>query len=244
MPATLEVHGLLRPQRTQKSDLLLDPPAAVAEPHAQRFVLHLVPADAGTDDQASARQNVHLCRLFCHERRLSLGENEDRCRELQPRCDRGEVAEQHERLVERRAVVVGAGPPARPVGVSTEDVVEDHETLVSELLDRAGVLRDHLGIGPDLELREDRARPHESQYRGAPVSRGERSGGQASGLMTPSSSTTKALSGGLSPRVRSIRTTRDPPKPMAKRRSALTTARRRRLDGARLVERGPTRNWV
>src|SRR6267143_746717 len=171
MPATLAVHDLLRPQSTQKSDLLLDPPAAVAEAHSQRFVLHLVPADASTDNEASARQNVHLCRLFCHERRLPLGENEDRCRELQPRCDRGEVAEQHEGLVERRAVVVGTGPAARAVGVSTEDVVEDHETVVSEVLDRAGVFRDHLGIGPDLELREYRARPHESQYRGGAVLR-------------------------------------------------------------------------
>src|SRR5439155_6108019 len=70
MPSTLEVHDLLRPQRAEKGDLLLDPLAAIGEAHSQRFVLHLVPADADAEDEAPAGEHVHLRRLLCHKRGL------------------------------------------------------------------------------------------------------------------------------------------------------------------------------
>ena len=174
MPSTLEVHDLLRPKRAEDGDLFLDPLAAVGEAHSKRLVLHLIPADANTENEAPRRQNVHLCRLLRHERRLPLGENEDRGCELQPRGDRGQITEQHERFVEHRTMVVGAGPAPGPVGVSPEDVVEHHQTVVAELLDGPRVSRDDFSIGPDLQLREHSARPHDSQYRGA---KGARSGG-------------------------------------------------------------------
>ena len=62
-------------------------------------------------------------------------------------------------------MVVHAGPTAGPVRIRAEDVIEDHEVVVAELLDRAGVLRDGVGIGADLELREDRTNLHRGQYR-------------------------------------------------------------------------------
>src|SRR5712691_2510799 len=64
-------------------------------------------------------------------------------------------------------MVIYAGPAPGPVGVSAEDVVEDRKMVVAELLDRPGISRDHVGIRPDLELREHRADPHEDEYRGA-----------------------------------------------------------------------------
>src|SRR5437867_2788287 len=167
MPSTLEVRHLLRPQRAEKGDLLLDPLAAIGEAHSQRFVLDLVPADADAEDEAPAREHVHLRRLLCHKRGLPLRQDQDRGRERQPPRDRGEVAEHDEWLVERRAVVIAAGPAARPVGVSAEDVIEDHEAVVAQILDALRVLRDRVWVGPDLKLREDRACPHEVQYRGA-----------------------------------------------------------------------------
>jgi hypothetical protein len=62
--------------------------------------------------------------------------------------------------VEHRAVVVHAGPATGPVRVGAEYVIEDDEMVVTELLDCARVSRDRVGIGADLELREDRADLH------------------------------------------------------------------------------------
>ena len=42
-----------------------------------------------------------------------------------------------------------------------QDVIEDDQMVVAELLDRACVLGDRVGIGADLELREDRADLHQ-----------------------------------------------------------------------------------
>src|SRR6267378_1603726 len=165
MPSSVEVHDLLRPERPQNGDLLLDPLATIGEAHPERLVRDLVPSDADPKDKTAARQDVHLRRLFRDDRRLPLGQDEHRGGEPQPDRDRGEVAEQDERLVERRPVVVGAGPAPRPVGISAEHVVEDHEVVVPELLDGPRVRRDDVGISPDLKLRKHRADMHESQYR-------------------------------------------------------------------------------
>ena len=61
-------------------------------------------------------------------------------------------------------MVVGAGPPSGAAGVRAEDVVEDHEVVVAELLDRARVGGDRVGIDTDLELREDGAELQRSGY--------------------------------------------------------------------------------
>lgn len=61
-------------------------------------------------------------------------------------------------------MVVGAGPATGPVGVRAEDVVKDHEVVVAELLDGARVGGDRVGIGADLELREDSAELQRSGY--------------------------------------------------------------------------------
>ena len=165
MPSTLELNDFLRPERAEKRDLLLDPPTAIREAHTECFVFDLVPADANTEDESTARQDVDLGRLFRDEGRLPLGQHEHRRRESQAGRDRREIAEQHQRLVEHRSMVIRAGPAPRPVGVGAEDVVEDHQVVVAELLDGPGISRDHVGIRPDLELREHRAHPHEGQYR-------------------------------------------------------------------------------
>src|SRR5437867_5195007 len=160
MPATAQVHDLLRPARAQNGDLLLDAPASIRDALTTCLVLHPIPADADAENDAAAREDVDLCGLFRHQRRLPLRQDDHRGRELQACCYRGEIPVQDERLVEHRAVVVDAGPASGSIGVRPEDVIEDHEMVVAELLDRSRVGGDSVGIGADLELRQDRADLH------------------------------------------------------------------------------------
>ena len=68
--------------------------------------------------------------------------------------ERGEVAEEHERLVERRVDVVRAAPRLVHLGIGAEHVVVGQQVLEAELLDALRVRADRAPIGADLRLRE------------------------------------------------------------------------------------------
>ena len=71
-----EVHYVFSPQLPQELNLLLAPPAPVAEIFSQRLVLHVVPADADTQAEASAGEHVDFCRLFGHQGGLPLSQDQ------------------------------------------------------------------------------------------------------------------------------------------------------------------------
>ena len=79
--------------------------------------------------------------------------------------ERGDEAEEHEGLVEQGSRIVRSLPIGARRGVGAEHVVVRHQVHVAELLDGLQVFPDRTDIGAALELREDRADAHASQYR-------------------------------------------------------------------------------
>ena len=126
---------------------------------AERVVLHRVPADADAESEAAFAQDVDLGRLLRHERGLPLREDDHAGDQLELR-DAGEEAEQHERLVERRVDVVGAGPTVVHRGVGAEHVVVREEVRVSERFDPCAVRPHRAHVRADLGLREHHADLH------------------------------------------------------------------------------------
>ena len=100
MPAAFEVDHGLGPQPPQDLDLLLGAPAAVPEVLAERLELDVVPAEPDAEAQPPAGEQVDLGRLLGDQRRLPLRQDEHAGDQLEPRRDRGQVAEQDEELVE------------------------------------------------------------------------------------------------------------------------------------------------
>src|SRR5437763_8723091 len=92
--------NLLTPEEAQDFDLLLYHPPSCVEIHAQRFVLHRVPAHAYTEAQFSPRKYIHLGGLLGNQGRLTLGENNDSRDHFQMRQGR-QVAEKDKRPVEQ-----------------------------------------------------------------------------------------------------------------------------------------------
>ena len=83
VPAAVVVDDGLRPQPPHEVDLLLEPPAAVVEVHAQSLVLDGVPADAEAEAETAARQHVDLRSLLRQEGRLPLPRDDDAGDELE-----------------------------------------------------------------------------------------------------------------------------------------------------------------
>ena len=102
---------------------------------AERLVLDRVPADADAEAEPAAGEQVDLGRLLGDERGLALRQDDDPGDELELRA-RGEVAEQHERLVERRVHVVRARPGGWAVRIGAEHVVVGEQVGEPELLHR------------------------------------------------------------------------------------------------------------
>ena len=73
----VEVDDVLGPQLAQHLDLLVAAAAPGGKVHAQRLVLHRVPAYADAQAQPPAGQQVDLRRLFGHQRRLPLRQDQD-----------------------------------------------------------------------------------------------------------------------------------------------------------------------
>ena len=123
----LEVHQRLGPELAHDGDLLGDAPAPGVEVLVQRLVLDVVPADAHTQTQAPAGEDVHRGGLLGHQRGLALREDDDAGYQLQPPGAGPEVAEEHEGLVERALVGVGrtVPQPLESLQLGAEHVVED-----------------------------------------------------------------------------------------------------------------------
>ena len=109
----VEVDDRLRPEPPQHLDLLLRAAAAVREVLAERLELDEVPAEPDAEPEAPAGEDVDLGRLLGDERGLPLRQDEHAGDELEPRRDRGEVAEEDEDLVELVLGRVRPGPVRR-----------------------------------------------------------------------------------------------------------------------------------
>ena len=172
--ASLERQHRLRPEPPQQLDLLLHAASAVRELQAQRLELDTVPAHSHAEHEPPAREQVDLRRLLRDERRLPLRQHEHACHELDGGREAREVAEQDERLVERRLVRVrrrdrapvrpqpGAGELALlgPLWVRAEDVVVGDEAGVARALGRLREIADRDRVAADLVGWEDDADLH------------------------------------------------------------------------------------
>ena len=166
VPLSRVGHQLPGPEKPHDLELLLHPPAAILEVLAEGLELDGVPAHADAEAQPSAREHIHLGRLLGHERRLTLGQDDDARDQLDAPRDPGTEPKEDERLVEGVLVGVRAVPASRPVGVGAHHAAEGENVRVSHRLDGLGVVADHRGILPDLRLGKDDADLHCSRRHG------------------------------------------------------------------------------
>src|SRR5207302_3400350 len=135
--------------------------AAVSELLAEGVDRDGIPADGDPEPEPPAAEDVHGRGLLGDEGRLALGQDEDAGDELDAPGDRGEEAEEDQRLVELVAVRVRPLEAAGPVGVGAEHVVEGQDVRVAQLFHGLRPVADRRGIGADLDLGEDGADPHQ-----------------------------------------------------------------------------------
>ena len=120
------------------------------EIHAQRFVLHRIPAHAYAEAQFAAGKYIHLGGLLGNEGRLTLGENDDSRDHFQVRqgC---QVAEKDKRLVEH--LPKGIALPARAVGgVCAQNVVKGDQVAIAESFYGLGIVANNYGVGANFGL--------------------------------------------------------------------------------------------
>src|SRR5260370_24750468 len=119
----------LTPEQAQHLDLLLDGTTACVEVHAERLVLHRVPAYPYAETQLATGEYIHLRCLLGDERCLSLGADDDGRDQLQvSQCRK--VTEEHERLLE--TILLGISPPTRAGWRSgPQDVGKNGQVLVA-----------------------------------------------------------------------------------------------------------------
>src|SRR4029078_6150743 len=96
-------------------DLLLRAPATVPEVLAEGLELDVVPPEADAEAKPPAREQVDSGGLFGGKRRLPLRQDEHAGDQLEPRRNRGQVAEEDEQvgglgLRRGRAGAVGSLP--------------------------------------------------------------------------------------------------------------------------------------
>src|SRR4029453_11215906 len=142
--------------------VLAEATAPGVEVLVQGLVLDVVPADAHTQAQAPAREDVHRRGLLGHQRGLALGQDDDAGHELEALSERSEVAEQDEDLVERALVGVGwaATELIEALQLAAQHVVEDEQMIVARALGRLGVVADHHGVRADFRLGKHHAESH------------------------------------------------------------------------------------
>ena len=160
VPFAGEAAGGLRPEPAQIGDLFLHPPGAVAEGLAQHPEFHRVPADADTEAQPAAGQDVDFGGLLGDQRRLPLREDENRRREFEPFRRAGEEAEQRQGLVEHVVERVVGPPVLRPVGNLLHHMVDAGEMVVAERLHLLREPADNRRVRPDLRSRKCHADLH------------------------------------------------------------------------------------
>ena len=193
--AAREVDNRFGEQPAKQLDLFLLACPSGTKVLSQGFVLDLAPADANAQSKPTSRQQVDISGLACHERRLTLRQDQDSRGEPDALGDASQISEHHERVVKRILLRVRAWQPRRSVGVDrTQDVVVGKEVIETQILDcppnpsNCDWIASKLDLGvhdADVHLA---TLPHESGLpsRG-PRHRRERSGPfpQASGSSTP-----------------------------------------------------------
>jgi hypothetical protein len=143
---------LLTPEETHDLDLLLYHPPSCVEIHAQRFVLHRVPAHTYAEAQFAASEYIHLGCLLGNEGRLPLGENDDSRDQFQVRQGR-QVAEEYKRLVEHLPVSIPL--PAWTVGgICAQDVVKGDKVTIAQSFYRLGIVANNYGVRTNFGLRK------------------------------------------------------------------------------------------
>jgi hypothetical protein len=152
--AAREVDDRVGEQAAKQLDLLLLPRAARAEVLSEGLVLDVVPADAHTEAQPTAGEELNVGCLSCHERGLALRKDEDPGRESDALGDPGKIGEHHERIVERVALGVRTRQWTRSVAVNgTKYVVVSKEIVEAGVFDRSPDPSDRGGISAKLVLR-------------------------------------------------------------------------------------------
>src|SRR5262249_1075780 len=147
------------PQPPEQRHLLLEPPAPVRELLPERLVLDRVPSDTDAETELSAGEEVDLGRLLGRQDGLTLREDDDAGHEFHRR-DRGGMAEEAERLVERGRYVVRTAPGVMHVRVGTDDVVVGEHVREPELLHPLAVGAHRADVAAELGLREHDSDPH------------------------------------------------------------------------------------
>ena len=156
---TVVGHRPFGPQAPHQRHLLVEPFSPVREVLAERLVLDPVPPEPDAESESSPREEIDLGGLLGGEDGLALREDDDARDELDGR-DRGQVPEEHERLVESRRDVVGAAPASVDFWVRADDMVVREDMGEAERLDSVAVCAHGADVAAELRLREDDTDPH------------------------------------------------------------------------------------
>ena len=142
----------------------------------------MVPTDPNAEAQPTAGQEINIGCLACDERGLALRKHQDPGREPDALGDPGQIAEHHERIVERVVLVVRARQLTRPIGVNgPEHVVVSEEVVKADVFNRSPEPSDRGGVASKLVLRVRDTNLHERQ----PPIDGSSRGGAATGNQPP-----------------------------------------------------------
>ena len=113
--AALKAHQGLAPVAAQQLDLFVGAGAARGEVLPEGVVLDVVPAHPDAKAETLSRKQVEVGDLLCHQRGLTLRENDDARRKLDPFGLSRQVGKEHEGVVkgipvERECNFCGHGP--------------------------------------------------------------------------------------------------------------------------------------
>jgi len=132
------------PEATHGIDVVVGPPPAGAERHADGLVLTGDITHADTDEEPALGQHVDRGQLLRQNHRIAQREDHNACTELHPRRPRRGVG-QHGHRVEHLAVGRQRGRPN--LGVDQHRVLPHPYRLVPEVLGRPRDLGNSLGVG-------------------------------------------------------------------------------------------------
>src|SRR5215207_5608947 len=128
VPFALECHVGIGPQRFHHLDLFLGPLAPVVEVLVESDELHLVPADADAEPEATAAEHVETGGLFGNQHGLTLREDQYLGGEFDLLRAGRDEAECHEGIVEQ------AEPTRTTAGgvrrVAAEHVVSQRQAVI------------------------------------------------------------------------------------------------------------------
>jgi hypothetical protein len=132
------MHDLVRPHCLERADLLVEGGPPRFERRAERVVLRRVPADAEPHPQPFVAQQIEGRELLRREEGLALRKHQHSGHEPQPLGRGGGVPEQHEGLIEGRAVDVRDDREVfQGLTRRAGDVVVDHHVVKPVALERA-----------------------------------------------------------------------------------------------------------